>query len=269
MSRRFKHSYHQSFPVSTQFLSPAKSNGSRGSCRSHRRSWGSPADTFPPYSPPIVIGEHDSSLGATCDGDELAKSHSAPLRHIKSFSIEAPPFYPSRRAASSLSQSTYTPVETLELRQQPFNAAPDRSHISHQPPSCYSLPYQFPSIYQNTQTIKQGEINGGPNHNHFDPYITPSTSLSTSTPGQPPPQMNPYTQDGTTPGAASYFQNSSFMQPPQYHLYTSLGPHREALGPYQRTAHDFFIPNGLREDLQRKSTATLQLLPSALLFVPR
>ena len=48
----------------------------------------------------------------------------------------------------------------------------------------------------------------------------------------------------------------------QYHLYTPLGPHRENLLAYQRTTHDLFIADSLREDLQRKSEAALQILPS-------
>lgn len=54
----------------------------------------------------------------------------------------------------------------------------------------------------------------------------------------------------------------------QYHLYAPLGPHRENLLAYQRTAHEFFIPDDLREDLQRKAHASLQLLPSKRSEVP-
>lgn len=32
--------------------------------------------------------------------------------------------------------------------------------------------------------------------------------------------------------------------------------------PYQRTVHDLFISDGLREELQRKAEASLQILPS-------
>ncbi|MCJ1479068.1 PAB-dependent poly(A)-specific ribonuclease subunit 3 [Lambiella insularis] len=85
-----------------------------------------------------------------------------------------------------------------------------------------------------------------------------------ATPSQPP-QINPYAQESNPTDNPSYYQNSSFAQPIQYHLYSSLGPHREALSPYQRAAHDFFIPDGLREELQRKSAATLQILPNSTL----
>lgn len=52
-----------------------------------------------------------------------------------------------------------------------------------------------------------------------------------------------------------------------YHLYAPSGPNRENLLAYQRSAHDFFIPENLRQDLQRKSEATLQILPSQSLKI--
>lgn len=41
-----------------------------------------------------------------------------------------------------------------------------------------------------------------------------------------------------------------------------MGPHKENLLSYQRTVHDLFIVDKLREDLQRKAEASLQTLPS-------
>lgn len=43
-----------------------------------------------------------------------------------------------------------------------------------------------------------------------------------------------------------------------------MGPHREDLLAYQRLPHDFFMPEKLREELQRKSEASLQTMPSEL-----
>jgi hypothetical protein len=48
----------------------------------------------------------------------------------------------------------------------------------------------------------------------------------------------------------------------QYHQYAPIGPHNTSLLPYQRNVHDLFIPNDLREELQKRSAATLQTLPS-------
>jgi hypothetical protein len=48
----------------------------------------------------------------------------------------------------------------------------------------------------------------------------------------------------------------------QYHLYAPIGPHKEDILAYQRLAHDFFLPNDLREELQKKSEATRQVMLS-------
>lgn len=77
-------------------------------------------------------------------------------------------------------------------------------------------------------------------------------------------QVNPYSQDAS----ASLFQNAAAYthnQPLNYHLYAPIGPHRENLMPYQRTTHDLFIPDHLREELQRKTEATLQTFSNSTL----
>jgi PAB-dependent poly(A)-specific ribonuclease subunit 3 len=52
------------------------------------------------------------------------------------------------------------------------------------------------------------------------------------------------------------------MKKIQYHLYAPVAPHRDDLLPYQKTSHDFFLPRELREDLQRKSEASHQIMQS-------
>ena len=53
----------------------------------------------------------------------------------------------------------------------------------------------------------------------------------------------------------------------QYHLYAPIGPYNSNMLPYQRNVHDLFIPNDLREELQKKAAATLQTLPSKTVSV--
>ncbi|KIW04755.1 hypothetical protein, variant [Verruconis gallopava] len=78
--------------------------------------------------------------------------------------------------------------------------------------------------------------------------------------------LNPYAQDASSLSGTAFYQNTStFAQPAQYHNYAPLGPHRENLLAYQRTAHDFFMPDKLREELQKKAESTLQILPSSTL----
>ena len=49
----------------------------------------------------------------------------------------------------------------------------------------------------------------------------------------------------------------------QYHLYAPMGPHKQNLDPNQRNIHNLFISDNLREELQRKSEASLQTLQSS------
>lgn len=74
----------------------------------------------------------------------------------------------------------------------------------------------------------------------------------------PQQQVNPYAHTAQPVGGQTFYQdNSSYKHPLQYHLYASIGPKRDNLLPYQRASSDFFIPDDLREDLQRKSEAAL------------
>ncbi|EMR11008.1 hypothetical protein PNEG_00609 [Pneumocystis murina B123] len=57
-----------------------------------------------------------------------------------------------------------------------------------------------------------------------------------------------------------YYNRTPLYQPLQYHLYASPAPYRTNLEPYQRTIHDFFMSDTLREDLQKKSEAIYQTL---------
>ncbi|KAF2087114.1 PAB-dependent poly(A)-specific ribonuclease subunit PAN3, partial [Saccharata proteae CBS 121410] len=96
------------------------------------------------------------------------------------------------------------------------------------------------------------------------PFGVPSmTGLS---PANHAAQLNPYTQEAASMGGTAFFQGASgFTQPIQYHLYAPMGPYPENLLAYQKTAHDFFLPDHIREDLQRKAEATRQILPNSTL----
>lgn len=48
-------------------------------------------------------------------------------------------------------------------------------------------------------------------------------------------------------------------------MYWPVGPQPTGLLAYQRTAHDFFIPDAIREDLQKKAEIARQTLPNASL----
>lgn len=67
--------------------------------------------------------------------------------------------------------------------------------------------------------------------------------------------------NGTT-----FYQNApAFQQPVLYHHYAPIGPYPNNLLPYQKTAHDLFIPNDLREEIHKNNAAALQTLPNSQL----
>lgn len=121
-----------------------------------------------------------------------------------------------------------------------------------------------------------------PHSNQFDQYGT-STPLIASASHTPQPTINPYAQDSGPLGVPTYFQGqSNYSQPVniaskaslsswwnllrsrklQHHLYAAWGPSREPLQPNQRSARDLFIPEDLRQTLQKKTDATLATFPS-------
>ena len=213
--------------------------------------------------PCIVDGRiiHERHSHRSKEGPLASNPRSAPMRkHLKALSADATPSAP-----VTPTQSPNLPTKSRSLqyfhtrRTYPshFAMTPSPTALSSRHSSSHS---SLRSISQEAQYYYQGDTNGGLHQALFDPYVSSSSPLPLST--QPPPQMNPYSQDTNAVGGASFYQNSPFAQPLQYHLYAPLGPHREALLPYQRVASDFFIPDALREDLQRKSAATLQTLPS-------
>lgn len=103
---------------------------------------------------------------------------------------------------------------------------------------------------------------------HVNPFeFIPQTSTPNlpSTSHTPQPQVNPYVQESNS---MTYYQGSNnFSQPLQYHLYAALGPHRGHghLRPNQRTARDLFIPEDLRQTLQRRTETTLSIFQNSTL----
>lgn len=69
---------------------------------------------------------------------------------------------------------------------------------------------------------------------------------------------------GTGGAGGTYFQGQPnySVQPLNYHFYAPIGPHTDNLTPYQKSIHDLFLSDRLREELQRKSEAYHQAMPS-------
>ena len=98
---------------------------------------------------------------------------------------------------------------------------------------------------------------------YSDPFLTQSGIANLD---GTQPQLNPYAQQTPGVGGQAFFQDANtYKYPLNYHLYASIGPRRENLLAYQRSTADFFIPDNLREDLQRKAEAALQTFANSTL----
>ncbi|TPX51602.1 hypothetical protein SeMB42_g00074 [Synchytrium endobioticum] len=67
----------------------------------------------------------------------------------------------------------------------------------------------------------------------------------------------------STPQDAYYYDHHQVREPLQYHLYTTPLPHISNLHPHQKTIHSFFMSDRLREELQQRSEAVLQVADPA------
>ncbi|KAA8651660.1 PAN-complex poly(A)-binding subunit PAN3 [Aspergillus tanneri] len=116
----------------------------------------------------------------------------------------------------------------------------------------------------------QGNGNGSvPAASPFDPFVTAPNPLSAAS-AVSSVQANAFPHDTAAAaaalgGAAFFAGQSGFQQPVQYHLYAPIGPHSQNTLGYQRNVHDLFLPNEFREELQKKTAATLQILPNTQL----
>ncbi|KAI9042969.1 PAN-complex poly(A)-binding subunit PAN3 [Aspergillus affinis] len=116
----------------------------------------------------------------------------------------------------------------------------------------------------------QGNSNGGvPASSPFDPFVTAPNPLSAAgAVGSVQAGAFPHETAAAAAalgGAAFFAGQSGFQQPVQYHLYAPIGPHSQNTLGYQRNVHDLFLPSDFREELQKKSAATLQTLPNTQL----
>ncbi|KAH6667548.1 PAB-dependent poly(A)-specific ribonuclease subunit PAN3 [Halenospora varia] len=167
---------------------------------------------------------------------------------ISSQAANAAPFTP-----RGMASGTATPNSQLDSQSATFNPAQIREFT--------------PQNYEISDADLSNDGTGSEAHGTYDPFqmAVVGQTLPTTTP------YNPYIDESATlasNGAAYYGASTAFIspgQPLQYHLYAPIGPHREDLLAYQRHAHDFFMPDALREDLQKKAEATFQVMPNSQL----
>lgn len=129
---------------------------------------------------------------------------------------------------------------------------------------------EFTPQAQNYDLNTASATNGLSGDTSSETYNT-SYSMASMSQVLPTTQFNPYAEDHNSMSAAggSYYPTQAVytaqLQPLQYHLYAPAGSTRTDLTPYQRQAHDFFISNDLREELQKKSASIRQVMPSSQL----
>ncbi|PVI04807.1 PAB-dependent poly(A)-specific ribonuclease subunit PAN3 [Periconia macrospinosa] len=188
----------------------------------------------------------------------------------KRFNVDSPSFTPLQ--ASTNGSMTPTP-RSAAISPKAANAAvftPKSQRSTTSTPSLQNKepvpewhPQEFAEFVPQTFENPMVDSNAQAHALSYDPFNT-STALSSITgAAHQASAINPYAQDPTLSGA-SYYQNAaSFQSSPAYHLYWPVGPQPTGLLAYQRTAHDFFIPDALREDLQKKAEIARQVVPNS------
>ncbi|KAF2433458.1 PAB-dependent poly(A)-specific ribonuclease subunit PAN3 [Tothia fuscella] len=195
-----------------------------------------------------------------------------PYTNSARLNVDSPSFKPLQPTSNGLSAARST-ISPKSANAAPFT--PKTNPATLQPPSStFSAPAQqswqphyqdfVPGGYETGQGMSHTDQHNATNMiNTYDAFALGS-NMGISNP-QAQPTINPYAQDQTALANAYYQTAHTFAQPAQYHNYAPLGPHRDNLLQYQRTAHDLFIPDKLREDLQKKAEASWQTLPNSTL----
>lgn len=156
---------------------------------------------------------------------------------LSSTGLQSPETSNATPVLTPLASSLYVSTRDVAYSSNPMSQ-PSLSQTSENP---YADMDMYPGNQNYLDQVANGynQMNLGPNTD-YSPYNLGVTSQQ----GQ---QYDPMTD--------MYFQQPTNYQPLQYHLYTSPAPRKQELNPNQRTAADFFIPDDLRETLQRKNEA--------------
>ncbi|OBT93978.2 PAB-dependent poly(A)-specific ribonuclease subunit 3 [Pseudogymnoascus verrucosus] len=184
----------------------------------------------------------------------------------KSLNVDSPSFTPIGLANTSAGLSAMSSRAASAAPFTPRSAASGTATPTQQEDAVSFNPAQIREFTPQNYDLNTSTLNGGGLDAQvpFDPFTIPN-----STQAVPAAQYNPYLEDTSAGASAAYYPGqasyAATAQPLQYHLYAPMGPHREDLLAYQRLPHDFFMPEKLREELQRKSEASLQTMPNSQL----
>lgn len=190
----------------------------------------------------------------------------------KSLNVDSPSFTPVNVGGSAAGGSTS--ISSRAASAAPFTPRSAASGAATPTPQQEEAPIAFnmaqireftPQSYD----LSTSALNGNTLDSQvsYDPFTLPNAGQTV-----PSAQYNPYLEDNVNivgGAGGSYYPTqgtyAATAQPLQYHLYAPLGPHRDDLLAYHRLAHDFFMPEKLREELQKKSEASLQTMPNSQL----
>ncbi|EDO00286.1 hypothetical protein SS1G_14156 [Sclerotinia sclerotiorum 1980 UF-70] len=184
-------------------------------------------------------------------------------RPKKALNVDSPSFTPaalpaSNKGASVISQAANAAPFTP--RGLASGTATPNTQLDPEIPQFNPTQRDFtPQNYDLSQNIP---TNGATPEAPYDPFSMGGVSQAI-----PTSFSNHYQEDisnlaaGVATGGA-YFQGqpSYNVQPLNYHFYAPIGPHTDNLTPYQKSIHDLFLSDRLREELQRKSEASHQVM---------
>ncbi|KAI0395200.1 hypothetical protein F5Y17DRAFT_221510 [Xylariaceae sp. FL0594] len=177
----------------------------------------------------------------------------------RSLNVDSPSFTPTQLGAKKTNFST----SALPFTPRGNSAANTSPAIQQDTTANLFKATQFNDFnHSNFDLSSANAVNGnGENALSYDPFLSTVPQTLQTAP------YNPYVEDANplAPATAPYYsaQNnySAALQPLQYHLYYPLTSIRENLQPFQRAVFEFFLPESLREDLQKKSEAVRKVVP--------
>lgn len=163
---------------------------------------------------------------------------------LQDIAKKAPVFVPKQASTPTVASApSFTPSNTSYGDSSSGNTSSEYMNYSSEVVDASDLSSHFAQLdVDHSQGYSQG-------HNYNTSYGSGSEyNAMLNTPRQTKPALDPYAYQSSQEMASS--------MPLQYHLYQLPLAHVNNLLPHQRTLHQFFMSDSLREDLQRRSEAS-------------
>ncbi|KAK1758362.1 PAB-dependent poly(A)-specific ribonuclease subunit PAN3 [Echria macrotheca] len=197
---------------------------------------------------------------------EPSKSSPSPAELKKPFNVESPSFTPSQPPAKKSTFSSQA-ASAAPFTPRGVNSTPTLPAFSQNVETTVLNPGAIREFTpQNYDVGNSSTANSVAQDNGL--YNDPFASLSSLGQGLPPSSsFHPYASDHNAMGGSgagyysAQFPPGGLVTPPSYHLYQPFDSYRKELQPWQRSTYDFFVPDKLREEMQKKMFAMQQQLP--------